>query len=358
MFNIKILHIINSLNVGGAENLLLNSISHYQKKGHEVKILVLSNNIKLNISKHKDVIEYVKTNNPKSLKSFIAALKFLKENEYDIIHAHLFPTIYYCSIIKKMGIIKVPLIITEHNTHNKRRYIKLLKPIEKFVYKSFDVVICISEGTKSNLGDWIERDNKMEVVYNGIDLDKFSYDRPKFNYDSRSDINLIMVASFSQQKDQITLIRSLQMLPEKFKLHFAGNGPQLERAKDLAKDLGISNRIFFLGNRKDIPDLLKSMDIFILSSNWEGFGLVTVEAMASGLPVVASNITGLSEVVMGYGKLFEKGNEKELSEMIFEIAKNSELYKELSKKSVERAKCFSMNRMVNEYINIYEYLLE
>jgi len=198
----------------------------------------------------------------------------------------------------------------------------------------------------------------MEVVYNGIDLDKFSYDRPKFNYDSRSDINLIMVASFSQQKDQITLIRSLQMLPEKFKLHFAGNGPQLERAKDLAKDLGISNRIFFLGNRKDIPDLLKSMDIFILSSNWEGFGLVTVEAMASGLPVVASNITGLSEVVMGYGKLFEKGNEKELSEMIFEIAKNSELYKELSKKSVERAKCFSMNRMVNEYINIYEYLLE
>jgi len=358
VFNIKILHVINSLNVGGAENLLLNSISHYQKKGHEITVLVLSNNLKLNISKHKDIIEYVETDNPKSLKSFIGVLKFLKSNNYDIIHAHLFPTIYYCSIIKKLGIYNAPLIITEHSTHNKRRNIKLLKSIEKFIYNSFDDVICISKGTKNNLNDWIERDKKIEIVYNGINLDKFSYDRPIFNYDNKLEINLIMVASFSQQKDQLTLIRSLKMLPKKFKLYFAGDGPQLERANELVKKLGISNRTFFLGNRTDIPNLLKSMDIFILSSNWEGFGLVTVEAMASGLPVIVSNIPGLSEVVKGYGKLFEKGNEKELSEVIFEIAKNSKLYEELSKNSVERAKDFSMNRMVNRYLNIYEKLLE
>ncbi|MFW5795078.1 MAG: glycosyltransferase [Bacillota bacterium] len=354
----KILNVINSFNYGGAENLLLNSLSFFKEYNHEIKVLSLSNKLKLNVREHENIIDYVDSKSPKSLISFFALFNHLKENKYDIIHAHLFPTIYYCSIIKKLGIYNAPLVITEHSTHNKRRDINLLKPIEKFVYKSFDDVICISKGTKDNLNDWIVRDKSMKTVYNGIDLKKFSYDRPKYNYEDKSEIKLIMVASFSKQKDQLTVIKSLQKLPKEFKLYFAGEGPKLGQAKKLVDNLGLSDRVIFLGNRNDIPDLLKTMDIFILSSNWEGFGLVVVEAMASGLPVIVSNIPGLSEVVNGYGKVFEQGNKKELSEIILEISTNNELYKKLAEKSVERAQDFSMRKMVEEYINIYENLVD
>jgi len=354
----KILNIINSFNYGGAENLLLNSLPFFEKYGHEVEVLSLSNNLKLNISEYEELINYVNIDNPKSLRSFLALLVFLKKNKYDIIHAHLFPTIYYVSLLKKIGVFNTPLVITEHNTHNKRRDINLLKPIEKFIYNSFDEVICISKGTKDNLSDWIKRDQNLDIVYNGINLKRFTYVRPKYKYEFKNEIKIIMVASFSKQKDQLTVIKSLKRLPKKFRVYFAGEGNKLKQAKALTKGLGLSNRVVFLGNRSDIPDLLKKMDLFVLSSNWEGFGLVVVEAMASGLPVIASDINGVAEIVKGYGELFKKGNEKDLANKIEKVAKDNRLYEELSNNSIKRAKKFSMQNMVENYINIYENILE
>jgi len=354
----KILNVINSFDYGGAENLLLNSLSYFREYGHTINVLSLSNNLKLNINEHKDIINDIDSNNSKSLKSFYYLSKHLIKNDYDIIHCHLFPTIYYCAILKKMGIIKVPLVTTEHNTHNKRRDISLLNPFEKSIYKSFDKIICISEGTKYNLRDWLGYSNdKLKTIYNGINLKKFSYERQKYDYDNKNKIKIIMVASFSKQKDQLTLIKSFSSLPNKYQLYFAGDGPKISEAKDLVNKLKISDRVFFLGNRDDIPDLLKKMDIFILSSKWEGFGLVVVEAMASGLPVIATNISGLSEIVDGYGELFEKENTEELSNLILKISQNNFIYNELSNKSKERAKDFSLENMVKEYVETYEFLV-
>lgn len=355
----RILNIINSFDYGGAENLLLNSLSYFREYDHKINVLSLSNNLKLNIDEHKNIIDNIDSNNPKSLKSFYYLANYLKNNKYDIIHAHLFPTIYYCAILKKMGIIKVPLVITEHSTHNKRRDILLLKPLERLIYKSFNKIICISEGTKNNLSEWLGfSNNDFKTIYNGVNLKKFSYERPKYDNFNKNKIKIVMVASFSKQKDQLTLIKAFRLLPNRYQLYFAGEGPKISEAKDLVNKLNLADRVSFLGNRNDIPDLLKTMDLFVLSSEWEGFGLVIVEAMASGLPVIATDINGLSEVVKDHGALFQKGNYKELSDKISRITQNNFLYREMSKKSIKRANDFSLKKMVYEYINLYEKLLE
>jgi len=108
-----------------------------------------------------------------------------------------------------------------------------------------------------------------------------------------------------------------------------------------------------LGNRGDVPDLLAQSDIAVQSSHWEGFGLAAVEAMASGLPTVASNVSGLRDVVGGAGVLFSSGDERELADRILQLIDDRNLYVRTSAACLERAKEFDINRMVENYIEIY-----
>ena len=95
-------------------------------------------------------------------------------------------------------------------------------------------------------------------------------------------------------------------LPVNFKLILVGEGPLKNSSQMLVQELCLKDRVFFLGNRDDVERIFKTADLSVLSSHWEGFGLVAVEGMAAGKPVIASNVSGLSEIVSGAGVLFEK----------------------------------------------------
>src|SRR5699024_501193 len=102
--------------------------------------------------------------------------------------------------------------------------------------------------------------------------------------------------------------------------------------------------------------LYSECDVVVQSSNWEGFGLTAVEGMACGKPVIASNVRGLSEIVRGYGILFEPLNSKELSEKIEVILSNEHIYREITNRCHERAKSFSLKLMAEKYLKTYESL--
>lgn len=119
-----------------------------------------------------------------------------------------------------------------------------------------------------------------------------------------------MVARFAPSKDQATIIRALLLLDKDVRVRFVGDGETRPECERLAKELGVEDRVDFMGMQSKIPQLIAESYIGIQSSNWEGFGLTAVEMMACGKPVIATNVDGLKQVVEGTGLLFPVGDEK------------------------------------------------
>lgn len=134
--------------------------------------------------------------------------------------------------------------------------------------------------------------DRMTTVHNGIPDTPFQADPG-----SGDPPGIIMTARFFQQKDHDTLLSALSEIEAPFSVTFVGDGPRMDRVKDLAAQLGIDGSVAFLGNRRDVPELLARSHIFVLSSLWEGFPISILEAMRAGLPVVASDVGGVNESV-------------------------------------------------------------
>ncbi|MDD4062433.1 MAG: glycosyltransferase [Candidatus Pacebacteria bacterium] len=362
----KILHIINNLGSGGAEKLLEESLPLFNKDNVNVELLLLSdkgnvfdkslieNNIKIN------VVPIRSLRNPLNI---FYIRQYIVNGGYDIVHVHLFPSLYWTSLASKIIFNNKPkFVFTEHSTRNRRMDNFLFKFIEKFIYSSFDKIILISEEIKENIVNWLNIKNKVLIIENGINLERFISAEPYCKnqiMDSlkESDRLVCMVGRFSPAKDQLTIIRAIKSLPNNIHLLLIGEGELMQKNKDLAKELGVSDRVHFLGFRNDIERIFKTSDIIVLSSNWEGFGLVAVEGMATNKPVIASDVPGLRDVVDEAGLLFKKGDDKELAKIIQKLLSNNLEYERVSKLCFERSKMFDIKKVVKEYENLYKELL-
>lgn len=351
---------------GGAEKLLDESlpiISSYP--GYDVDLIVLNskNTIFLDNIFDSDVrVFYSPYENSRNLKNIKFISDKIKKNQYDIVHAHLFSSIYFTSVVSFFDKSDRKYFATEHSTENRRRKNRILRPLEKFIYSNYDKVLSITKGTQVNLMKWLESTNlqKFPIVYNGVNLEKF-YSAQKCSTEKlleSEDFNNIktvcMVGSFSKKKDQSTIIKSLKYLPEDVHLVLVGAGPRKQELQEMTSRLKLNDRVHFLGIRSDVPEIYKTIDVAIVSSHSEGFGLVAVEAMAASKPVIASDVEGLREVVEGAGLLFEKGNDKELANCINELLEDARKYQKVSEKCFDRSKKYSIDKMVQEQIKIYK----
>lgn len=358
----KVLQIINSLDTGGAEKLLLDTVPIFNKKGVQMDVLVFNDNDSLFLKQLKsNKCCKIISLNSKSLYNPIIILKLITYfKKYDIFHVHLFPAQYWVVIAKIISFSKIKILFTEHSTSNRRRNFYFFKLIDKLIYYHFNYIICISNGVyESFVTSFSLFKNKARIILNGIDIQKYQYAIPlKRSLINSSILNndklLIQVSQFRIEKDQITTIKSMKYLPNNFKLLLVGDGELRKKCEKLVSKLNLDQNVFFLGSRNDVEKLLKSSDVAILSSHWEGFGLAAVESMASGIPVVASDVSGLSSVVKGAGVLFESGNPKELSDKIKELCYDGNHYIQISKSCQIRANDFDVNIMVENTIKLYE----
>lgn len=367
----KILHIINNLGSGGAEKLIEVLVPKLNKsKGVDVEVLLLTdkNNIfdkKLN--KTDIIVRVIKLKSPRNPFNILFIRRIIKKYNYDIVHAHLFPSNYWVAFAKLLMLKPPKLVVTEHSTFNKRRNYIFFRWIEKIVYFLYDSIICISNGTKENLLNWLRpksiNDNKYIVINNGIDLERFILAKPYkkteiINQLDEENIILCMVGSFTIQKDQNTIIKSMEILAENTHLILVGDGPLKKECELLAKKLNLEKRVHFLGIRTDIERILKTVDIVIMSSNWEGFGLSALEGMAAGKPVIASNVEGLNDVVSGAGILFPQKNYQTLANKINKLIFNSNLYYKVSQECLKRSKYYSIDKMNEKYLLEYKNLIK
>jgi len=361
----RILQVINSLATGGAEKLLLETLPKYAENGINMDLLVLNGG------------EYpfyadLKKSNPLQLFSLgkssvynpflcFKIIPYLKK--YDIVHVHLFPALYWVALAKWISFSKVQLVFTEHSTSNRRMNNWFLKILDRFIYSKYSKIICITNEVENQIKKQLQfPDDKFLVIQNGIDLNKINQSKSYFN----SELNLVLpenaklllqVASFQFPKDQATVIKSLQNLPPNVHLLLAGEGPLVEKCKALVKQLNLNARVHFLGIRMDIPNLLKTADIILLSSQYEGLSLSCIEGLASGKPFVAADVPGLREIVEEPKLLFPFQNDIVLSQIILELLNDKNNYDATVQHCLERAKQYDISNMIENHVTLYQSLL-
>ena len=359
----RILHVITTLDVGGAEHLMVDLLPLLSKFGNQVDLLLFngvdtsfkaeleSKGIRVyELSHEEGRLDHKEVYNPWNI---IRLREYI--GNYDIIHTHNTA----CQLFVPLAILstrsKAKLVTTEHNTTNRRRSMHWFKPIDKWMYKQYDSIVCISDQTYDNLIDYIGSDNKVRTIYNGVDVTRFL--KPIKNIEGQNQFVITMVAAFREQKDHQTLLRAMALLPDNYSLRLVGHGDTEESVKQYCFKLGLEEKVSFMGLRMDVADILESSDVIILSSHWEGLSLSSIEGMASGCPFVASDVDGLREIVGGAGVLFPHGDEKSLANAIKELCENPVYYKQVAQDCQERAKNYDISKMAASYHELYKSLI-
>ncbi|WP_293744039.1 glycosyltransferase [uncultured Pedobacter sp.] len=359
----RVLHIINSLGVAGAEKLLVDALPRYKNFGVEASLLCLNGKRTIfydTLSQNFDgkIMDLGKGSLYNPLHIF--RLKKLLKN-FDVVHVHLFPSLYWVAIAKFLFRLKVPLLFTEHSTNNRRIDHLIFRMIDRLIYRFYNGVFAITPAVKLKLVEQLNYDtNHCHVVYNGIDVEAFKnaipYPKSEFFEDPNA-VLLIQTSRFQREKDQKTVIKALALLPNRFKLLLVGDGELKAECVELVSRLNLKERVLFLGVRADIPNLIKTADVVVQSSNWEGFGLTAVEGMAAGKPVVASNVNGLNAIVESYGLLFNARDEQMLASCVEQLMTDPEFYRETAKKCAQRADHFGLDKMLAAQIEVYKTVL-
>ena len=363
---LKIAHIINSMATGGAEKLLVDIIPRLEKKSLDVDLILL------NGGEHQLKSQLESTMNGRVISlgngSVYSPIHVFKLHRllktYDIVHVHLFPSLYWVAISKLIFGYKGQLVFTEHNITNRRFNSWWSAHIDRIIYSQYDRVIAITEPIRKIIGDRFGILNRTFLIENGINLKEIDVSDPYSDEEMKTWILennkriLIQISAFRQQKDQMTLIKALEYLPSDVILLLIGEGELLEECRKKAIDLGIESKVFFLGVRSDVPRLLKSADIVVLSSKYEGMSLSSIEGMASGRPFVASDVPGLSEIVRGAGVLFPQGDAKQLANEINHLLDDKKYYNGVVEKCQKKAALFDVSKMVQKHVDLYESIYQ
>ena len=349
----KILHVITSLHTGGAEHLMVDLLPQLRDLGNEVELLVFDGTRTAFYEELEQRGIKIYTlgigGNVYHPRNIFKLRKFI--GNYDIIHTHNTACQLFAPIAKLLKFSKAKLVTTEHNATNRRRGKWYLKSIDRWMYARYNHIICIADQTYTNLVDYIGQNPNISTIYNGVSIERFLL--PINNISDKKDVIITMVSAFREQKDQDTLVKALKELPENYRLKLAGDGVRRPKVEELANILGVANRVDFLGIRTDIPEILKSSDVIVLSSHWEGLSLSSIEGMASGRPFIASDVDGLREVVKDAGILFPHGDYKQLAKEIGQLCTNPVHYNDVVHKCQERAKQFDISIMAKKYNELY-----
>ncbi len=294
----------------------------------------------------------------------------IQQERIDVIHAHQYTPYFYgllTSFFCKARLARyVPKIVfTEHgrfypDERKLKRY--LLDPVLSLMTEE---IVSISESTKASM---VTYDNfpahKIRVVYNGIDLSRFSH--PLDDSVSKTSLGMSsgtpvvgIVARLDPIKNHAMLLHAFtQVLQHKPDAHLliVGDGPEEQRLKSLTESLRIADNVMFLGARRDVPELLHLFDVFALSSFSEGTSVTLLEAMAVGLPVVATRVGGNPEVVEDQvtGYLVPNEHREEMAEKLLKLLQNRELCQKMGTAGQQRAYAkFSLEKMVTTYTDLY-----
>jgi glycosyltransferase involved in cell wall biosynthesis len=352
----KILHIITTIERGGAENQLVILCDEQVKMGNEVQVFFLKGAPELfeTLSNLGAIVNKLPGRN--FMRQVWSFRRLIKEMKPDVIHAHL-PRSELVSVFSRT---KVPLVISRHNAE--QFYPAAPRSISSFlsryVCNRAGARIAISNSVRNFLldNDEVTKEKQFSVIYYGYPFPSNRNARQStYNAKMKS---LLTISRLVPQKDLTTLLHGLAVLKSKgllFRMVIVGDGIELSQLKKLSEDLDVHDSIEWTGRVEDTQFFYKSAELFILSSKYEGFGLVLAEAMYWNLPIICANNQAALEVLGNdYLGLFDVGNSNQLADKaIWALANSDTLLRQLQK----RKDFFKAEVMAKKIQEIYSSII-
>lgn len=355
----KIIYIITGLSVGGAERITVDLAERMALLGNDVELIFLSGEQLVSTS------ERIKVFNLRMKKSvfglFFAlcrAARIIKDFKPDVVHANMFHAILFARIIRIF--VKVPRLISSEHSNNFHGKIRQLSEHATDFLTDLNTNVSLL-ATQYFIQKKIFSKNKSITVYNGIDLERFYKNK---NFVLKKKLNIpddnfvfINVSRFNEAKDHETLINAFNVVHKKnpnTKLILVGDGELSFKIKAFVQEKGLADSIIFTGIKNNTQDYYNVADCFVLSSVWEGFGLVLVEAMACELEVISTDCGGTREILSDSNMLVPIKNPKLLAAKMLEVAEFS-LEKRLldGKNNRKSAEKFDLKKITNDWLKIY-----
>ena len=272
-----------------------------------------------------------------------------------MIHTHLYALNY--AVLAKL-FLRIPGVHTVHNMAEKEATPKDQKVNRFFYHRHMALPVSLSDEIQETVMALYRLPPQgCPVVLNGVDLTKC---QPKTDYAPHDPIRILHVGRFSEQKNHACMIEALAALPRHtFRLDFFGEGELLEDIRAQAAQNGLESEVHFNGTTDRIHPHLAAADMFILPSKWEGVPMSIIEAMGTGLPIIASRVGGVSDMLTDdqSGLLIEP-DATELAAAIERLAGSEELRRTLGQHALADSERFSAVQMARHYVEIYESLIK
>jgi glycosyltransferase involved in cell wall biosynthesis len=366
---INILHIISTLHVGGVENQLALILGKYDRRKLSPLVCSLSDEGEIGREIEESGIEVIPLNKLRHRFDWTIVrdiYNLIKTRDVKIVRTHQ----YHANLYGRLAAwpAKVPCVVASvHNVYTRDR--KLHRRIINKLLSGFtDKVVAVSETVKRDILKYDGlTDDKVTVIYNGIDTQRvFDTNRNSMRANLRIPPEAPVIGTVGRltiQKGQKYLLDAVAMLREKFPqilLLIVGDGPIRDELGSRIKALGIDKNAILLGTRRDIPQLLSAMDIFVLPSLWEGLGTSLIEAMAAGKAVIATDIAPFREIINSekVGILVPVEDSKAMASSIELLFNDKSLAETFGRSAKERVfSHFTMDITVNRYVSLFENIL-
>lgn len=365
----RILYVITLPDLGGAQTHLLEIAATMKYYGHDVRVIVGKcgwlteqlHNYDISVVVVNELVREI------SIRQDYMAIRHVQRIVRDFK-----PNIVHCHS-SKAGIVGriaafmegVPSVFTAHGwafTEGVPFFKRIIYAlIERMMFHFTSYVLCVSDYDKSLAERWFwTKSPKLLTVHNGIEDVGKNLRREFACTEFNASLNLIMVGRFAVPKEQLQLIKAVELVNKKWqdKVHLTlvGDGILLSMAERYVNEHGLNNVVSLLGERRDINDLLVQSDVFCLISNYEGLPISIIEAMRTGLPVIASDVGGNNELIQdGFnGFLVGCGNFEQLVEKIAFFVEHRDSLRGMGQRSREIYKQdFSAEKMMKRINVIY-----
>lgn len=366
----KVVHFIDQMFCGGGQKHVLLLTKYLSERGIESSVICSNEDSYAEEFAKQDIpVRVVSFKDLKGLREAIGA-----ENP-DVLHSHGFRYTFLLSLLKPS--LRLPFIYTLHGYHGRvfkyssglaSKFKSILRRMaDKFIHTRADAVVCVSEADCDLVKSLKLADlSKYRVIRNGIDCSVFqNVDRTAARESlgvDQDDFVVTSIARFAFPKGNRYLIEATPSVQKNHRnalFLLVGDGEDEDLMRELAFDkFALSkDRVRFLGRRTDISEILAASDIFVMPSLWEGLPIALVEAMAAGVPQVASDIDGIREVAVNNetGLLVPSMDSQKLAEAVSKMIESSDMLSIYSKNSIKRAsELFDANAMADSMAQLYK----
>ncbi len=364
----KILILIDSLTRAGAERVNVDLVNNLSKRFKPIVICVNGIGGKDNFKKELQVRPIIFSSGIKGPTDIVKKLpniiktarkinQIIKKENIEIIQSSLEISDVYGVILKILNP-KIKFISVRHNmVPSRKRFV--WRRINSSILKKADKVLCVSQGVVSFTRRYYKvSKNKIRMIYNSVNTNQIEKAKPLNIKEAKNKLIFLAVGRLVEQKNFLTLVDAFSKIDNKQAiLIIIGEGHQKEDIKRLIKQKKLEKNVILVGPTNKIFNYYKAADVFVVPSKWEGLGIVFLEAMVAGLPVITTNIKPMTEFIENNKTGLLINNKKELIKAMDLLLKDKEKRLKIGNSAKkEISKRFSIKEMVKNYEQVYELI--